>query len=53
MAGTSISLPTDMEKEIEDIMFEERKSKSEIIREALIPYLAGKKALKSARSRRR
>lgn len=55
MAGTSISLPTDMEQEIEKIMWNERKTKSEVIRDALIPYLESKKNPKNsgARARRR
>lgn len=55
MAGTSISLPTDMEKEIEVIMWEEHKSKSEVIRDALVPYLESKRLPKTnnARARRR
>ena len=52
MAGTSISLPTDMEQEIEKIMWNERKTKSEVIRDALIPYLESKKPQQKQRARR-
>ena len=52
MAGTSISLPTDLEAEIEKIMWRERKSKSEVVRDALIPYIEQKKN-ESAKQRRR
>jgi metal-responsive CopG/Arc/MetJ family transcriptional regulator len=55
MAGTSISLPTELEMELEKIMYEDRKSKSEVIRDALIPYLQSRKPQpsKTAKQRRR
>lgn len=52
MAGTSISLPTELELELEKIMWREHKSKSEVVRDALIPYIEQKK-METGKARRR
>ena len=52
MAGTSISLPTQMEAEIEKIAFDERKTKSGVVQEALALFLEQKKTETKQRRRR-
>ena len=53
MAGISISLPPDLESAILKIAYDERKSKSEVVRDALIPYVQKKEAETTKQRRRR
>ena len=48
----SISLPSDMTKEVQELALEERRSVSEVLREAFRQY-AAKKALKDVRTEAR